>query len=339
MKTKDFDYHLPSELIANTAAEPRDSSRLLVLDRDKKELHDRFFGDVIDYLDKGDLLVLNNSKVLPARLLGNFKTGGEFEMLLLNDRGDDVWECMVRPGRKLRLGAKADFGGELFAEVCEVLSDGNRLVKFSSTADVMEMFYRYGRMPLPPYIKDSKSEEGRYQTVYAKSLGSSAAPTAGLHFTTELLNRIKEKGVEIAQVTLHVGVGTFKPVDVERIEDHVMHSEWYEVDDSTARQINKIKARGGRVVAVGTTAARTMEGLFAQRGEMIAHTGTTDIFITPGYKFNVVDALITNFHLPQSTLLMLVSAFADKEFIDRAYRHAIEERYRFYSFGDAMIIL
>ncbi len=339
MKTKDFDYNLPMELIANTAAEPRDSSRLLVVDRNEKELTDRRFSDIVDYFNKGDLLVLNNSKVLPARLLGNFKTGGEFEILLLNDRGDDIWECMVRPGKKMRVGAKVDFADSLFAEVCEVLPDGERLVKFTSQGDVMEMFYKFGRMPLPPYIKDSKSEEGRYQTVYAKHLGSAAAPTAGLHFTPELLNRIRSKGVKIAEVTLHVGVGTFKPVDAQLIEDHVMHSEWYELSEKTAEQINETKSRGGRVIAVGTTATRTLEGVFAQKEQIIAHTGTTDIFITPGYEFKVVDALITNFHLPQSTLLMLVSAFSDKEFIDRAYRHAIDERYRFYSFGDAMMII
>ncbi len=341
MKTRDFFYELPKELIADTAVEPRDASRLLIVDRESRTLIDRRFSDIIDYINPNDVLVINNSKVLPARLLGQFTNGTEFEILLLNDRGDDIWECMVRPGKKLRVGAVVHYGdNELSAEVIEVLPDGNRLVKFSAPEnDLMKCFYRFGRMPLPPYIKNSESEDGRYQTVYAKHLGSAAAPTAGLHFTQELLNSIEEKGISVAQVTLHVGVGTFKPVEAELVEDHVMHSEWYEVDEAAAKKINDAKKNGGRVIAVGTTATRTLEGLFAERGEIVASSGTTNIFITPGCRFNVIDKLITNFHLPQSTLLMLVSAFADKELMDIAYKYAIDERYRFYSFGDAMLIL
>ncbi len=341
MKTKDFFYTLPQELIADTAAEPRDSSRLMVLDRDNNSIEHKIFTDILDYLCTGDLLVLNNSKVLPARLLGRFDTGKEFEILLLKDLGNDHWECMVRPGKKLRIGAVVEYGnGELLAKVINVLEDGSRIVEFSSnSASVYDCFYRYGKLPLPPYIKNTKSDEDRYQTVYAKHLGSAAAPTAGLHFTDRLLNLARQKGINIAEVTLHVGVGTFKPVEVDKIEDHKMHSEWYEINDEAAQLINNTKKNNKKIVSVGTTAARTMEGMFQKRGCIEAGSGDTNIFITPGYKFNVVDSLITNFHLPQSTLLMLVSALAGKDYIDKAYRLAIEERYRFYSFGDAMLII
>ncbi len=341
MKTKDFFYTLPPELIANTAAEPRDSSRLMVLDTENSSIEHRVFTDILEYLNPGDLLVLNNSKVLPARLLGNFESGKEFEILLLNERGDDCWECMVRPGKKLREGAVVEYGNrDLIAKIVEVLNDGNRIVKFTSNnSSIYDCFYRYGKLPLPPYIKNSKSEEGRYQTVYAKHLGSAAAPTAGLHFTENLLNSAVNNGINIAEVTLHVGTGTFKPVDVDKVEDHVMHSEWYEIDEKAAKMINDAKKNGNRVVSVGTTAARTMEGMFQKYGCIKAASGDTNIFITPGYQFNVVDSLITNFHLPQSTLLMLVSALAGKEFIDKAYQLAIDERYRFYSYGDAMLII
>ncbi len=341
MKTKDFFYELPEGLIAETATEPRDASKLMVLNRQKNKIEHRIFSDIVDYLNPGDLLVLNNSKVLPARLMGRFATGGEFEILLLNDRGEGLWECMVRPGRKLRDGTLVEYGdGELTAKVVDTLEGGNRIIKFTvKSGSLMDSFYKFGKLPLPPYIKNTKSEEGRYQTVYAKHLGSAAAPTAGLHFTDRLLDTLKNKGVNIAEVTLHVGVGTFKPVEAERIEDHVMHSEWYEVSDTAASIINNTKKNQGRVIAVGTTAARTLEGMYQRYGEIKAGGDSTDIFITPGYIFNVVDSLITNFHLPQSTLLMLVSALAGKEFIDSAYKIAIEQRYRFYSFGDAMIIL
>ncbi len=341
MKTKDFFYKLPEELIADTAAEPRDSSRLMVLNRQNEGLEHRSFRDITEYLNKGDLLVINNSKVLPARLLGRFNTGSEFEILLLKDNGNANWECMVRPGKKLRTGAKVEYGnGELLAEIVDTLEGGNRIVHFTAkSGSLMDCFYRYGKLPLPPYIKNSKSKDDRYQTVYAKHLGSAAAPTAGLHFTDDLLKSVKQKGVKIAEVTLHVGVGTFKPVEAERIEDHLMHSEWYEIDQKAAELINNTKAEGKRVIAVGTTAARTMEGMYKKYGCIKQGSDNTDIFITPGYSFNVVDSLITNFHLPQSTLLMLVSALAGKEFIDKAYETAINQRYRFYSFGDAMLII
>ncbi len=341
MKTKDFFYELPQELIANTAVEPRDSSRLMVLNRKDKTIIHKQFKDIIDYLREDDLLVINNSKVLPARLIGTFPTGSEFEILLLKECSHNLWECMVRPGKKLRIGASVAFGnGELTAKVVETLDGGNRIVEFNSgKQELMQMFYKFGKLPFPPYIKNSKSKEERYQTVYAKHLGSAAAPTAGLHFTDDLLEKIKSKGVSVAQVTLHVGAGTFKPVEAESIADHKMHSEWYEIDATAADLINNTRQRGGRIVSVGTTAARTLEGMFKKYGSIKAGSDNTDIFITPGYEFKVVDCLITNFHLPKSTLLMLVSALAGKEYIDKAYSLAIQEKYRFYSFGDAMIIV
>ncbi len=340
MKTKDFFYELPPELIADTAAEPRDASRLLVLDRLLGEITHGVFSDVADFLTPDDVLVVNNSKVLPARLLSKLSTGAECEILLLREHKRNVWECLVRPGKKLRRGRQVVFGdGALVATIEEVLADGNRYVSFMARdGDVMGAFHKFGRMPLPPYIKNSGSDDTRYQTVYAKHLGSAAAPTAGLHFTEQLLQKLEQKGVKRAEVTLHVGLGTFRPVEAEEVSDHVMHSEWYSVDEVTAELLNKTKQNGGRIVAVGTTAARTLEGLYRAKGRLCAHSGETDIFITPGCEFNVVDALITNFHLPQSTLLMLVSAFAGSENIKRAYEIAIEKRYRFYSFGDAMFI-
>ena len=339
MKTKDFDYYLPEELIAQTPLEKRDESRLMCLDKETGELSHHHFYELPDFLNPGDCLILNNSRVLPARLLGQrLPGGGACEVLLLIDRGDKTWECIVRPGKHLRKGAKMRFAnGELKAEVVDVLPDGNRMVKFDFEGIFLEVLEHLGKMPLPPYIKEELQDQERYQTVYSKVNGSAAAPTAGLHFTPELLEKIQAKGVNIGYVTLHVGLGTFRPVKAEDITQHQMHSEHYHMPKETADLINRTKAAGGRVICVGTTSCRTVESV-AATGEICERTGDTSIFIYPGYTFKCMDGLITNFHLPESTLIMLVSAFAGYENTMHAYKIAVEERYRFFSFGDAMFI-
>ena len=340
MKTSDFYYDLPQELIAQTPLERRDGSRLLTLDKVTGEWEHRHFYDLPEYLNPGDCLILNDSRVLPARLLGQrLPGGGACEVLLLIDKGEGTWECLVRPGRKMKPGAKLSFGnGELTAEVTEELPGGNRLVHFDYEGIFLEVLERLGKMPLPPYIKEELQDSERYQTVYSKVLGSAAAPTAGLHFTPELLEKIAAKGVHIGYVTLHVGLGTFRPVKEDNIEEHPMHSEYCVVPPETAELINRTRADGGRCVCVGTTTCRTLESFAAEDGHMDPSAGWTDIFIYPGYKFKVMDALVTNFHLPESTLVMLVSAFAGREHILNAYAEAVKERYRFFSFGDAMFI-
>jgi len=341
MKTSDFYYDLPEELIAQDPLEDRTASRLLVLDRQTGTVEHKIFSDVIDYLNKGDCLVINNTRVIPARLIGEKEgTGGKVEVLLLKRRANDVWETLVKPGKKLRPGAKITFGdGRLRAEVLEVVEEGNRLVKFCYEGIFEEILDSLGEMPLPPYITHKLEDKEMYQTVYAKFDGSAAAPTAGLHFTKELLNKIEEKGIKIASITLHVGLGTFRPVKVDDVNNHHMHTEWYEVNAEAADIINETKRNGGRVICVGTTSCRTIESVADENGYMKAKTGETDIFIYPGYKFKVMDGLITNFHLPESTLVMLVSAFAGKENVLSAYETAVKERYRFFSFGDAMILI
>ena len=340
MKTSDFDYDLPQELIAQTPTERRDASRLLCLDKTTGAFSHHHFYDLPDFLRPGDCLILNDSRVLPARLLGNrLPGGGACEVLLLVDRGENVWECIVRPGKHLRAGAKMTFGtGELTAEVAEVLPDGNRLVKFAYEGIFLEVLERLGKMPLPPYIKAELQDKERYQTVYSKVNGSAAAPTAGLHFTPELLEKIQAMGVKLGYVTLHVGLGTFRPVKEEELEAHEMHSEYCVIPAETADLINETKANGGRVICVGTTSCRTIESWAGEDGTMKPSAGWTSIYIYPGYRFKVMDALITNFHLPQSTLLMLVSALAGREHVLAAYEEAVRERYRFFSFGDAMFI-
>ena len=341
MKTSDFYYDLPEELIAQDPLEDRTASRLLVLDRKTGAVKHKIFSDVIDYLNKGDCLVINNTRVIPARLIGEKEgTGGKVEVLLLKRRANDVWETLVKPGKKLRPGAKITFGdGRLRAEVLEVVEEGNRLVKFHYEGIFEEILDSLGEMPLPPYITHKLEDKEMYQTVYAKFDGSAAAPTAGLHFTKELLNKIEEKGIKIASITLHVGLGTFRPVKVDDVNNHHMHTEWYEVNAEAADIINETKRNGGRVICVGTTSCRTIESVADDNGYMKAKTGETDIFIYPGYKFKVMDGLITNFHLPESTLVMLVSAFAGKENVLSAYETAVKEKYRFFSFGDAMILI
>ena len=340
MKTSDFNFELPQELIAQTPIEKRDASRLLVLDKNSGAWEHRHFYDLPDYLRKGDCLILNDSRVLPARLLGQrLPGGGACEVLLLIDRGDKTWECLVRPGKHLRRGARLSFGdGELTAEVTEVLEGGNRLVKFNYEGIFLEVLDRLGKMPLPPYIKEELQDRERYQTVYSKVVGSAAAPTAGLHLTEELLQKVQKMGVKVGYVTLHVGLGTFRPVKEDDITDHLMHSEYCVIPQETADLINETKKNGGRVICVGTTSCRTVESWAGEDGTMRASAGWTNIFIYPGYKFKVLDALITNFHLPESTLIMLVSALAGRENVLRAYKEAVRERYRFFSFGDAMFI-
>ena len=339
MKTSDFNYNLPPELIAQTPLEKRDASRLLCLDKETGAYSHRYFFDLPEFLREGDCLILNNSRVLPARLLGSrLPGGGACEVLLLIDRGDKVWECIVRPGKHLRVGAKMNFGGELNAEVVEVLENGNRLVRFDYEGIFLETLERLGKMPLPPYIKEELQDRERYQTVYSKVNGSAAAPTAGLHFTPELLEKIAAMGVSIGYVTLHVGLGTFRPVKEENILEHEMHSEFCSVPKETAELINRTKANGGRVICVGTTSCRTVESFAAPDGTMTEASGWTNIFIYPGYRFKTMDALVTNFHLPESTLIMLVSALAGRENVLAAYEEAVKERYRFFSFGDAMFI-
>lgn len=340
MKTSDFYYDLPQELIAQTPMEKRDGSRLMTLDRRTGETGHRHFYDLPSLLRPGDCLIMNDSRVLPARLLGRrLPGGGACEVLLLTDKGENVWECLVRPGRKLRAGARMTFGdGSLTAEVAEELADGNRLVRFAYEGIFLEVLERLGKMPLPPYIKEELQDQERYQTVYSKVLGSAAAPTAGLHFTPELLRELASKGVNLGYVTLHVGLGTFRPVKEEAIEDHDMHSEFCTVPPETAELINRTKAAGGRVICVGTTSCRTLESWAGEDGRMEARSGWTNIYLYPGSRFKVMDGLVTNFHLPESTLIMLVSAFAGREAVLAAYREAVEERYRFFSFGDAMFI-
>ena len=340
MKTKDFYYDLPPELIAQTPLEKRDTSRLMTLDRKTGAWEHHHFYELPDFLEPGDCLILNESRVLPARLLGQrLPGGGACEVLLLIDRGEKTWECLVRPGRHMREGTKLSFGnGELTAEVTEVLPDGNRLVRFDYEGIFLEVLERLGKMPLPPYIKEELQDQERYQTVYSKVPGSAAAPTAGLHFTPELLETIRQKGVNIGYVTLHVGLGTFRPVKEEEITEHEMHSEFCILPPETARLINETKAGGHRCICVGTTSCRTLESWAAEDGRMEPKAGWTSIYIYPGYRFKVMDGLVTNFHLPESTLIMLVSAFAGREHVLAAYEEAVRERYRFFSFGDAMFL-
>lgn len=340
MKTSDFYYDLPEELIAQDPLEDRSSSRLMVLDRKTGEVEHHIFIEVIDYLNPGDCLVINDTKVIPARLFG-IKEGTEakIEVLLLKRRENNVWETLVKPGKKARVGARISFGGGLLkGEVIDVVEEGNRLIQFSYEGIFEEILDQLGQMPLPPYITHQLKDKNRYQTVYAKHEGSAAAPTAGLHFTPELLKAIEEKGVNIAHVTLHVGLGTFRPVKVEDVTQHHMHSEFYVVEESQAALVNETKRNGGKIVAVGTTSLRTLESAAGEDGLLQAKSGWTDIFIYPGYQFKIIDRLITNFHLPESTLIMLVSALAGKEHIMAAYEEAVKERYRFFSFGDAMLI-
>ena len=340
MKVSDFDYELPQELIAQVPIKDRSASRLMVLNRENKTIEDKIFKDIIDYLKPGDCLVRNNTKVIPARLYGiKEETGVHIEFLLLKRIEGDIWEVMVHPGRRLKIGTKVIFGdGLLKAEILEMMEGGNRKVKFEYEGIFNEILDQIGLMPLPPYIKEKLDDKSRYQTVYAKYEGSAAAPTAGLHFTEELLEKIKEKGVEIANVTLHVGIGTFRPVKVENIEEHDMHSEHYYIKPEDAEKINNTKKNGGRIIAVGTTSCRVLESVADENGLVKETEGDTSIFIYPGYKFKCIDCLITNFHLPESTLIMLVSALAGKDYIMKAYKHAVEEKYRFFSFGDAMFI-
>ncbi len=339
MKTSDFYFDLPPELIAQTPLERRDASRLLALDKSTGETRHLRFYDLPSLLRPGDCLVLNDSRVLPARLIGKRAGGGSCEVLLLIDRGERVWECLVRPGKKLRPGAKVTFGnGALSAEIVGEAEGGNRLVRFDNQGIFLETLERLGKMPLPPYIKAELADSERYQTVYSKVTGSAAAPTAGLHFTPELLERIRDMGVKVCYVTLHVGLGTFRPVKAENLDEHEMHSEYCVIPQETADAVNETKRAGGRVVCVGTTSCRTLESWGAQDGSLKASAGWTSIFIYPGYRFKVLDALITNFHLPESTLIMLVSALAGREHVLAAYEEAVRERYRFFSFGDAMFI-
>ena len=340
LKTKDFYFDLPEELIAQTPLERRDSSRLLVLDKATGAVNHKHFFDLPSFLKEGDCLIMNNSRVLPARLLGQrLPGGGACEVLLLIDRGEKVWECLVRPGKKLRTGAKVSFGnGELTGEIVGEVEGGNRLVRFDYEGIFLEVLDRLGKMPLPPYIKAELQDRERYQTVYSKVTGSAAAPTAGLHFTKELMADLEQQGIKIGYVTLHVGLGTFRPVKEDDITNHDMHSEYCLIPQETADLINETKAKGGRVICVGTTSCRTIESWANEDGTMEAKAGWTNIFIYPGYRFKVLDALITNFHLPESTLIMLVSALAGRENVLAAYEEAVKERYRFFSFGDAMFI-
>ena len=340
MKTHDFWYDLPEELIAQTPLEKRDNSRLMVLDRKSGSVTHKHFYDILDYLNPGDCLVLNDSRVLPARLLGQRPTGGAVELLLLQDLGDGLWECLAKPGRKCIAGQELIFGnGELTATVQQVKDDGNRIVKFHYEGIFLEVLERLGKMPLPPYIKAELQDQERYQTVYSKEVGSAAAPTAGLHFTKDLLEKAQAKGIRIAFVTLHVGLGTFRPVKADNIMEHHMHAELCMLSDETASILNDTHEKGGRIICVGTTSCRTLESLVNSDGSFTAGSKWTEIFIYPGYQFKAMDGLITNFHLPESTLVMLVSAFAGRENVLGAYEKAVQEKYRFFSFGDAMILL
>lgn len=340
MKTSDFYYDLPQELIAQDPLEDRSSSRLMLLDRETGEIRHRIFREIVEELQPGDCLVLNNTKVIPARLYGSrVGTDAKIEVLLLKRKENNIWETLVKPGKKCKPGTRISFGeGLLTGEVLDVVEDGNRLIRFSYQGVFEEILDQLGQMPLPPYITHQLKDKNRYQTVYAKYDGSAAAPTAGLHFTPELLEQIKEKGVKVAEVTLHVGLGTFRPVKVEDVTQHHMHSEFYRIEEEAAQVINETKKNGGRIISVGTTSCRTLESAADEQGRLRAGSGWTDIFIYPGYSFKLVDALITNFHLPESTLVMLVSALAGKDHIMAAYEEAVKERYRFFSFGDAMFI-
>ncbi len=339
MLLKDFYYDLPKELIAQDPLDDRSSSRLLVVDKNTGEFRHETFSNIIDYLNPGDCLVLNDTKVIPARLFGiREDTGASVEILLLKRKNDSTWECLVKPGKKARVGHTFDFGGLMKGEIIDIVEEGNRLIRFTYDGIFEEILDQLGQMPLPPYITHELKDKNRYQTVYAVHDGSAAAPTAGLHFTNELLERIEAKGVHIAKVTLHVGLGTFRPVKEENVLDHHMHSEFYVVNEETAALINKCRAEGGRIICVGTTSTRTLESVADENGNMKAASGWTDIFIYPGYRFKITECLITNFHLPESTLLMLVSALSSREIMLDAYEEAIRERYRFFSFGDAMFI-
>lgn len=341
MDVKDFNYELPEELIAQDPLEKRSNSRLMVLDKKSGDISHRHFYNIKEYLRAGDCLVINNTKVIPARLFGEReKTGGKVEILLLKRKSDDVWETLVKPGKKARIGEVLSFGnGLLKAEVMAIVEEGNRLLRFEYDGIFEEILDRLGQMPLPPYITHELQDKNRYQTVYAKYDGSAAAPTAGLHFTEELLQEIRDMGVSIAEVTLHVGLGTFRPVKVENVLDHHMHSEFFQISAEVAELINETKRKGGRVISVGTTSTRTLESAVEEDGTLREKSGWTEIFIYPGYRFRVIDGLITNFHLPESTLVMLVSALAGREHVLQAYREAVKEKYRFFSFGDAMLIL
>ncbi|WP_195599988.1 tRNA preQ1(34) S-adenosylmethionine ribosyltransferase-isomerase QueA [Longibaculum muris] len=340
MKLSEFDYHLPEELIAQAPLQKRDTSRLMVLDRKNQKIEDKHFYDILDYLHEGDILVRNNTKVIPARLYGTKEeTNGHVEVLLLKDLGNDVWECLVGNARIVKMDTVITFGdGSLKAKCVHIGEEGIRHFQMIYDGIFYEILDKLGTMPLPPYIKEKLEDQNRYQTVYAKIEGSAAAPTAGLHFTDEILEKVKAKGVKILDVTLHVGLGTFRPVKVDDVLEHHMHSEFYMIDEDVAKQLNEAKANGQRIISVGTTSTRTLEANFKKYGEFKATQESTDIFIYPGYQFEAIDALITNFHLPKSTLVMLVSAFASKDFIMKAYHHAVEEKYRFFSFGDAMFI-
>lgn len=340
MTVNDFDYQLPENLIAQTPLDYRDHSRLLILHRNDGAIEHKHFYDIVDYLNKGDLLVINDSKVIPARIYGNrAETGGAVEVLLLKALEENVWEVLVKPGRNARVGQKLDFNGIMTGEVLDLLEDGKRKIRFTHNgSSIYEVLDQIGKMPLPPYITEELNEQDRYQTVYARELGSAAAPTAGLHFTQELLEKLRKKGVEVATVTLHVGLGTFRPVKVTNVSEHIMHSEYFSIPEETIKKIKATKAAGKRVVSVGTTATRTLESGFDSDGMCIQKSGDTSIFIYPGYQFKVVDAQITNFHLPKSTLMMLVSALAGRDRIMEAYKEAVDREYRFFSFGDAMFI-
>lgn len=339
MKTSDFSFDLPDELIAQHPLEDRTGSRLMVLNRGQNSISHQYFSSLYDHLNPGDCLVLNNTRVLPARLFGTKDTGALVEFLLLENRGNDIWQCMVKPGKKAKIGTHFTFGeGQLMGEIMDHADEGTRLIRFTYQGLFETVLDQLGTMPLPPYITERLEDQERYQTVFNRELGSAAAPTAGLHFTAEFLEKLKGKGVTIAYVTLHVGLGTFRPVKVENVLEHHMHAEWYQLDSENAALIRTVKAKGGRIVAVGTTSTRTLETIATHHGEIVEASGWTDIFIYPGYTFKAIDALVTNFHLPESTLLMLISAFYSQERIMEAYEVAVAQKYRFFSFGDAMLI-
>ena len=339
MKVTDFNYNLPEELIAQTPIQKRDESRLMILNRQEKTIEHNTFKNIIEYLKPGDVLVRNNTKVIPARLYGKKETGANVEFLLLNNIEGDKWECLAKPGKRAKIGTIFTFGeGKLKCKVVDIVEEGNRIIEFIYDGIFEQVLDELGEMPLPPYITERLEDRERYQTVYSKEKGSAAAPTAGLHFTEELLQKVKEKGVNIAYVTLHVGLGTFRPVKVDDVNEHVMHSEFYHLEEEDAKIINDTKKNGGKIISVGTTSTRTLETIGDENGMVRAQSGWTNIFIYPGYEFKVVDKLITNFHLPESTLIMLVSALAGKEKVMNAYNEAVKERYRFFSFGDSMII-
>lgn len=339
MRTEDFDYNLPEELIAQHPADKRDFSRLMVVDRKTGKREDKHFYDIIDYLNEGDLLVMNDTRVIPARLFGHReRKEEEIEVFLLENIEDDKWEVLVRPGKKMKIGTKCIFSDELSLEVIDIKEDGNRIVEFFYNGIFQEILDRLGNMPLPPYIKEKLKDKERYQTVYSKNPGSVAAPTAGLHFTKELLKKIEEKGVKLAYITLNVGLGTFRPVKVDDVKNHKMHSEFYQISKETADLINETKKNNKRIISTGTTTTRTLESVYKKNGKIKEDSGWTDIFIYPGFEFNVIDCQITNFHLPKSTLIMLVSALASKEIILDAYKDAVDKKYRFFSFGDAMFL-